>query len=88
MNCPVQLICLVESSSVSTAVVADSSTIITGSMDGVLSFWTLSYGDKPTLELTQNLSGLGDVVFCTAVSKAWSVLLTGSKVRSLARCLT
>lgn len=55
---------------------------MTGSSDGVVSFWKMGQ-DKPIPELCYSLAGHGDKVLCLATSKAWSVLVSGSRVRTI-----
>lgn len=59
----------------------DDKTLVTGSVDGVISFWKVVSGERPSLELSESLVGHGDLITSLTVSKAWSLLVSGSRVR-------
>lgn len=70
---------MVEWASIATAAFADEKTFITGSFEGVVSFWKVGSEGRPTMELFQSMTGHGDTIASIVVSMAWSVLVTGSK---------
>jgi len=74
-----QIISITEWCSVEQATFVDDKTLVTGSVDGVISFWKVLSGEKPSLELTESLVGHGDLLSSLAVSKAWSLLVSGSR---------
>lgn len=75
---------MTEWASVEQATFVDDKTLVTGSVDGVISFWKVFSGERPTLELSESLVGHGDLITSLAVSKAWSLLVSGSRVSRVA----
>ncbi|KAH9846387.1 beach-domain-containing protein [Lenzites betulinus] len=80
---------VVESAFCSCAIFADTDTLITGSTDNMVRLWHVvrvgQSRDQPmTLQLTHQMRGHTARVSCVAASRAWSIIVSGSKDGSAA----
>ncbi|KAI9451783.1 beach-domain-containing protein [Russula earlei] len=83
-----RIVQIVEGTACTCATFADSGTLITGSEDHIVRVWRITRSNSgqgvPSISLSNMMRVHRDVILCVAASRAWSVIVSGSKDGSAA----